>query len=214
MFDDLGRLIEYIDDYYIKFNNVWRSDPQYKDYNGINFKRTLIRDINRNQGIYDAILKYRSLLSYSTFDFDPMHILTEKVKVSSRTKSQNSVLDKIDRYLNGPEQGKVALNKSLNDLFGIRVIFKEKIVHNQVKEYIEKNYKELKCIDSSNLGYTGTHIYFKKDNYTFAWELQVWCEDKEQANYDSHKVYKQGYLSWEKEYKGGVHNGKTLCGNN
>ena len=69
--------------------------------------------------------------------------------------------------------------------------------------FINKN--NLKCIDSSKeVGYTATHIYFQNDNYSFPWELQVWDKSHEKSNIESHERYKQEYIKWEKENKGGV----------
>ena len=62
----------------------------------------------------------------------------------------------------------------------------------------------LKCIDSSkDVGYIATHIYFKKDNYSFPWELQIWDKTHENSNIMLHEQYKQDYIKWEEENKGG-----------
>ena len=62
-------------------------------------------------------------------------------------------------------------------------------------------YSDLKCINSSKDEYNATHIYFKKDNYTFQWELQVWNKVDEANNINSHERYKQDYVKWENENK-------------
>ena len=51
--------------------------------------------------------------------------------------------------------------------------------------------------------YRATHIYFKQDNYNFQWELQVWNKNNELNNIKSHNKYKQDYVKWEEENKGG-----------
>ncbi len=61
-------------------------------------------------------------------------------------------------------------------------------------EYKIKNYVQK---------YKATHIYFKEDNFNFQWELQVWNEIDEINNINSHERYKQDYVKWEKENKGG-----------
>ena len=79
------------------------------------------------------------------------------------------------------EFGAVPINKCFNDLYGIRIIFNENIDHNKIKSFIENKYKEkLKCIDSSKEeGYVATHVYFKNNNYSFLWELQIWDKSHE-----------------------------------
>ncbi len=66
------------------------------------------------------------------------------------------------------------------------------------KKIVEEKYDhKFKCIDSSKNDYVATHIYFKKDNYNFQWELQIWDKKHEKFNYLSHKEYKQMYTDWE-----------------
>lgn len=51
--------------------------------------------------------------------------------------------------------------------------------------------------------YKAIHVYFNKDNYAFPWELQIWNKQDEENNLESHKKYKQDYIKWESENKGG-----------
>ncbi len=46
-------------------------------------------------------------------------------------------------------------------------------------------------------------MYFKEDNYSFQWELQIWNDCDVDGNFASHKKYKQEYTTWEKESKEG-----------
>ena len=98
------------------------------------------------------------------------------------------------------------ISKCFNDLLGIRIICKKELSFNEVLQLINTKYDNLKCIDSSKNEYKATHIYFRKDNYTFQWELQVWNKIDEIKNINSHEKYKQDYVRWEnenKEKKGG-----------
>lgn len=72
-----------------------------------------------------------------------------------------------------------------------------------LKEHLTKKYPFLKVIDSSKLTYKAIHVYFKVDNYSFPWELQIWNKNDEMNNIYSHQKYKQDYVRWEKESKGG-----------
>ena len=128
---------------------------------------------------------------------------TENAKVNIRTKAKNSIEYKIKNYIENHENGKVPINKCLNDLFGIRIICTKKIENEQIKQLVKLKFKHLKCIDSSKQDYKATHIYFRQDNFNFQWELQIWNKEDEMNNINSHEKYKQDYIKWEKENKGG-----------
>ena len=70
----------------------------------------------------------------------------------------------------------------------------------KIKNYIENHEK---CIKSYRKDYKATHIYFRQGNFNFQWELQIWNKEDEINNINSHEKYKQDYIKWEKENKGG-----------
>lgn len=115
--------------------------------------------------------------------------------------SKNSIEFKIENYIKNHEDGKIPINKCFNDLFGIRIICNEELSFDKIVKLINNKYSNLKCIDSSKNEYKATHIYFKKDNFTFQWELQVWNKTDEIRNINSHEKYKQDYIKWENENK-------------
>lgn len=201
MFNNLGLLIDYIEEYYKNINDQWKNEQEYAK---INLKNKTIIDLQKNREIYNVVASYRDFISLYTFDFDPDFIMNDGVKINSRTKAYNSMIYKIDRESKGFLKGKVPINKRLNDLYGVRFIYDGPVHHDEVETFVKLNYSHLKCINSSKNGYIGTHIYFSEDNFTFPWELQVWSTENEQSNYDSHIIYKQDYLSWEEDCKGGV----------
>ena len=131
--------------------------------------------------------------------------------IFARVKLKNSIEDKIDNYIKNHEEGKVSVNKCINDIYGVRIIFNENIEYDDIKKYIDIKNKEstldlkLKCTDATKPkeNYVATHIYFKKGNYSFQWELQIWDKMHEQTNIISHEKYKQDYTIWEKENRGG-----------
>lgn len=88
-------------------------------------------------------------------------------------------------------------------VFDIRIICLEELTYEQISKFIDNKHKELKCINSSKQEYKATHIYFKKNNYNFQWELQIWNKKDEINNINSHEKYKQEYIKWEKENRGG-----------
>ena len=99
--------------------------------------------------------------------------------------------------------GKEPINKCFNDLFGIRIIVENNLEFLEIKEYVENNYQNIKVIDALRGEYKAVHLYFKQDNFSFQWELQIWNKEDEERNINSHKIYKQDYTKWENENKGG-----------
>lgn len=172
----------------------------------IHQKRNLVKDVKNNSEILNTILNYRLFLNENHLDiklaFDQLNIQSE---VSSRVKAQNSIEFKISNYMtNKHEYGKVALNKCFNDLYGIRIIFNENVEYKDIKKFVDEKYKKkLKCYDASKENYVATHIYFKEDNYSFQWELQIWDKVHYESNIISHEHYKQDYIKWEEENKRG-----------
>lgn len=205
MLEELDTLINFILQKYDEISEEWRETETYKK---INQRTTLMKDVNSNTDIINLIFDYRQFLNNKNIDLKLLfYDLQIKSKIDIRVKAKNSIEYKINNYC-GPKHtsGEVALNKCLNDLYGIRIIFKENVNHNEIRDYISKKYdsKRVKCIDSSKKeGYVATHIYFKKDNYFFQWELQIWDEEHEISNIKLHELYKQDYTKWEKENKGG-----------
>lgn len=59
----------------------------------------------------------------------------------------------------------------------------------------------VKVIKTYHKEYNAIHIYFKENNYTFPWELQIWLKEHETKNLNSHKMYKQDYTKWEFIYR-------------
>lgn len=203
MLYELNNLIEFIQEEYLQFNDKWRNS---KYFDKINLKNTLVKDLMEDRLMLDVAFNYREFINENNIQLmkDFKQFNSSKAKVSSRAKTKNSIEYKIENYVKNHENGELPINKCLNDLFGIRIICKEVLTYNQIKELVENQYENLKCIDSSKkVGYKATHIYFKEDNFHFQWELQIWNEKDEENNIKSHEKYKQDYVIWEKENKGG-----------
>lgn len=202
MLKELEKLISFIQAEYIEFNEKWqRSD----NYTKINLKNNQVCDLLEDREMLNTIFNYREFINENNIQLslDFKQFNNEKAKVNTRAKTKNSIEYKIKNYIQNHEEGKIPINKCLNDLFGIRIICTEEITNEQIKEFVENKFKDLKCIDSSKQEYKATHIYFKQDNYNFQWELQVWNKIDETNNINSHEKYKQDYVKWEKENKGG-----------
>lgn len=203
MLDELDILIKTIDQQYINLYLKWKKSNLYTP---LHQKKNLVKDIKTNKELLNNILNYRLFLNENHLNlkmlFDNLNLNSE---VNSRIKAQNSIEYKINNYMTERhEYGEVAINKCFNDLYGIRIIFNENVEYNDIKDFVDKKYKgKLKCYNASKEDYVATHIYFKKDNYSFQWELQIWDRAHYKSNIISHEQYKQGYTKWEEENKGG-----------
>ena len=153
----------------------------------------------------ETIFNYREFINENNIQLvmDFKQFNSEISKVNIRAKTKNSIEFKIKNYNDNHENGKIPIEKCLNDLFGIRIICSQKLNYDEIVNFIKEKNKKLKCIDSSKKDYKATHIYFKQDNFNFQWELQIWNKEDETNNINSHEKYKQDYVKWEKENKGG-----------
>lgn len=203
MLEELDTLIRTIMKQYKYLDSEWKNSDLYIP---IHQKRNKVKDIENKSEILNSILNYRRILNEKHLEikliFDQLKLQNE---VNSRVKAQNSIEFKINNYMTAKhEYGEVALNKCFNDLYGIRIILKENVEYSTIKEFIDEKYsKILKCYNASKKDYVATHIYFKEDNYSFQWELQIWDKEHYESNIISHERYKQEYTKWEEENQGG-----------
>lgn len=207
MLKELDKLIIFIQRQYETLLNEWNKNSKYKKYN---LKNIEVREINNNNEILEKIFAYRLFINENNiFLRQSIKKLNLNNYVDTRVKLRNSIEYKIDNYIKNHEEGKIPIIKCLNDIYGLRIVFKEDMEYNIIKTFVDSKYKGLlKCIDSTRPeeGYIATHIYFKKDNYSFPWELQIWDKKHELSNIKAHEIYKQDYTKWEKEIKGGALN--------
>lgn len=167
-------------------------------YLRVNLKKTCVSRVQKESGILDLIWAYRNFIEDNGVIANTAFELSEFGQtINIRIKTQNSIEYKIEKYIFSREKGMMPVNKCLNDLVGIRVFISDKVSHKNIREHIEDSYPKLKCIDSSKDGYIATHIYFKTDNFSFPWELQIWRTEDRENNLKSHKQYKQEYIKWE-----------------
>ena len=202
MLDELDKLINFIQIEYMKLTNKWEQSDYFIK---INLKNNQVCDILEDKLILDTIVNYREFINRNSIKLlmDLKKFNSQKATVNVRTKAKNSIEFKIRNYIKNHENGKIPISKCFNDLFGIRIICSEEIIFNEILNLIKTKYINLKCIDSSKNDYKAIHIYFKKDNFTFQWELQIWKKVDEEKNINSHEKYKQDYVRWENENKGG-----------
>lgn len=192
------KLIEEISQYYLRLVSDWKKES--KGCRPYNLNKYQIRDV-----IYDpAFLAYLDdFHNYLTTRLQltiPIMELAQiaSCKVEVRVKLKASIEDKIDRYNRGTLQGKMKVNKCLNDLAGFRIILNPQITRTQAATDFNaacsiKYGSNLKVTDASKNGYVATHIYLKADNLSFPCEVQLWDENDEDENIRMHSLYKEGY---------------------
>ena len=202
MLDELDKLINFIQTEYIQLTKKWEESDYYTK---INLKDNLVCDLLENQLLLDTIVNYREFINQNNIQLlmDFKKFNNENATVNIRTKAKNSIEFKIENYIKNHENGKVPISKCFNDLFGLRIICNKELSFDEILNLINTKYSNLKCIDSSKDEYKATHIYFRKGSYAFQWELQIWNKSDEKNNINSHEKYKQDYVKWENENKGG-----------
>lgn len=206
VFDDLKDLIDYIQSAYVEVTAEWLHTTGAK----INLKQSQVADIEVDGTIYKSIMEYVQLLNERSASIALQFPFICSCQVTARVKAHNSIEYKIQNYkTDRHEFGKIPINKCVNDLFGIRVFLETPLCFGDIYTFVENTYHgRYKCIDSSKFNYKAVHLYFKENNQSFPWELQIWNKCDADSNFASHKKYKQEYTTWEKESKeGGIIDG-------
>lgn len=206
VFDDLKDLIDYIQTVYAEITDEWRHGKSAK----INLKKSQVSDIDVDGTIYKSIMEYVQLLNERSAGITLRLSFVCSCQVTARVKAQNSIEYKIQSYkTDRHEFGKVPINKCVNDLFGVRIILESPLTFEEIHAFVEETYRgKYRCIDSSKLDYKAVHLYFRENNHSFPWELQIWNRYDVESNFASHRKYKQEYTTWEKESKeGGIIDG-------
>lgn len=205
-FYELKDLIDYIQAVYTDITNEWLYGTSIK----INLKKSLVSDIDVDGTIYKSIMEYVQLLNERSASITLQLTSVCSYPVTARVKAQNSIEYKIQNYkTDRHELGRVPINKCVNDLLGIRIILESPLAFEEIHSFVEAAYQgKYRCIDSSKLDYRAVHLYFRENNQSFPWELQIWNRCDVESNFASHQKYKQEYTTWERESKeGGIING-------
>lgn len=186
-------------------NEYWKKDTRYLEYN---MRKYNVIDILNNDKLEKMIYDYRDFISVNNFLLTfcitkEIQYAKDNLEVNMRVKAYNSIQYKIENYIKNHNNGKESINKCLNDIFGVRIILDEEFSYDDIRNIADECNKKLKtnleCIDASKNNYNAIHIYFKIDNNSFKWELQIWNKKYKNSNLRSHSIYKQDYLRWEKE---------------
>lgn len=192
---ELKELIDHVQLSYTEMTNEWSRRGKAT----INLKKSLVADIDVDGTICKNIMEYVQLLNEHNDEIILSLLNMHPYRVAARVKTQNSIEYKIQSYkTNRHEYGKVPISKCINDLFGVRISLRVPLTFEEIYAFIEGTYQgRYKCINSSKAGYKAVHIYFRRNNYSFPWELQIWNECDAENNLISHESYKQEYVTWE-----------------
>lgn len=168
----------------------------------LNLKKIRMCELKENYDLLQIMSKY--LKSLASIVDDEFMTLEPNDEFRWRVKCYESVLKKIKFYNTNKQNGTYPITKSLNDLFGGRLILPN--INNNKDELLEclnqlkscKNsciYRVLpRNISDEDYTYRAFHIYFQLENYCFPWELQIWdCKD-EKSNYESHQQHEKNKL--------------------
>jgi len=196
--NEVYKLIEYIMLMHNKINDMWKKS---NDYYPLNMKTCRVHDIYNDEKLLFYVFNYRNFINKHTINIiEDIQTLKLNNSVDTRVKALNSIQDKISKYENKKEKGKIPIKKCLNDIYGLRIILNDDITYENIKEYVENKYDKLKCILAYREKYKAVHVYFgTSDNKNFQWELQIWNKKDKKNNLISHFKYKQAYTKWEKD---------------
>ena len=205
--DALKRLISLTNMISVVHSRVSEEWIQFAEKNGIelfNQKSTKVADIEE-KNLMPIIKQYTSFLN-NRIEVTQFDSTDKEFTINNRIKISNSIEEKYDDYLKREEEGKVSINKCFNDLFGIRVIIecddlKHTDICNEMKKIGLMCEKKDEVHKDYNNRYRATHIYFKRDNNTFKWELQIWRSADERENQISHTHHRYEYKKWESQTK-------------
>ncbi|MEE1153530.1 MAG: hypothetical protein UH241_00035, partial [Acutalibacteraceae bacterium] len=122
-YSELKSLIDYIQEMYLIITGIWEKQDNHLK---INFKTSLVSDINDNDSIYKYICEYVSFLNEQSSDILFRLSSVCSYKVNTRIKTFNSIEYKIQNYTTEKHcNGKIPINKCFNDLFGVRIFLEE-----------------------------------------------------------------------------------------
>lgn len=203
-FDFIIKVIEIINKYHIRYTTSFLSNYP----NPVHLKNKRVDHIIKGESddfsldfiFEDYLTKYCNKLTFTQLLVKQEVMGIADYEFTLRVKQPESRLSKLLTYrFDKAENGKLPVNKCLNDLFGCRVILDFNNINTayDILETKLENYDFIKIKKRDTYGYKAIHIYFEGLNrHYFPWELQIWHKDSEISNKDSHAKHKQGYIQW------------------
>lgn len=197
---DIKLLLNLINDIKLEYLNFSKSF--YETNNDIDVSR--IHNLNNysvGKALEDEYFMYELIPKY--------HRAIEKCEINScfldyqsksefrcRAKLLDSAYKKLEHYhYLEQKKGSFYITKSLNDMWGARIVFKD--LNNNVDELnkILDNLKHKGTISrfyfKDKQGYRATHCYFQTNNRYLPWELQIWDFLDMEINEGSHEKHEK-----------------------
>ena len=175
------------------------ANSNFGDSNGINLSKS-IQFVTSDEDFNSMLISYLNYLN-NEFIVSANFIEISKCGLRARIKERNSIYIKLKHYKERElKKGSLSLNRCLNDLMGFRVIINGLLMNqDEVKSTLDYLHEQ-KIIWRWYLRedglYKGYHCYFKVDNLSFPWELQLWDSDWEDNNIKDHKRHEnEKYVS-------------------
>ncbi|MGI9212650.1 MAG: hypothetical protein ACR2HF_09270 [Methylococcaceae bacterium] len=169
----------------------------HREFSDDYFETGKIEKINLSRTIKSVpvphIYTYRLTLHESINDY----LMTAEIDIRYfyRVKTRESIDDKIERFSGHEDQYPV--NNWLNDIFGARIVTTGDEIRS-VMDLLDDWQEELNLKNwylRDKEGYRGLHIYFKnRNNFYFAWELQIWDAQDIQGNIKNHEKFKRNFI--------------------
>lgn len=193
-FRDIEAFIWALSDFHYQTSIEWKDECPCQ----INFKHNLSRLYGDELFRYFKVYKFyadQHLMDLPSHQFQPKVSFT----VEFRVKEWDSLTDKVDRYMNRSEKGKVPLKKCLNDTVGFRLCLTASPDREQLLQALKTVFCDstrFRCTDAMKNDYTAIHVYIQESNFSPSWELQIWNGEDRENNLISHKTYKQNYTEY------------------
>jgi hypothetical protein len=174
--------------YYEKHLKFYNESPNLKKF-------SLLDASTSDEFMYDFIPNYLDELKSNEAIYENLFKIPEEINFRFRPKSIDTVYKKVQHYVDKSRfssqvHGTLFVSKSLNDLFGGRMIIPNiNLKNDEIVEELEslKASKIVSRYYHRNDGfYKAYHCYFQKDNRYMPWELQIWDTLDEKQNYDEH----------------------------
>lgn len=172
----------------------------------INYRSKRIDHLYKDTQLSNKFINYYKIYIKRISDLSDSYIIENltdeycQLRLRVRDKETRSLKEKISRHMQSKTEGKIAIQKCINDLLGFRIITDSDYRNNNEFKNICKELKKNKIIYNfytrSDGDYKAIHLYFKnKSNMYLPWELQIWNKNHVRDNKKSHKIHKKNYLN-------------------
>ncbi|ERL64635.1 hypothetical protein L248_0692 [Schleiferilactobacillus shenzhenensis LY-73] len=164
------------------------------DINPFNQRKTTIRQLVDNPEYQKVMTEYwRALTNFQEIDtiLGPLQD-DHRFEFEYRSKLEDSLYLKIAWYLR--KQHDLYVGKSINDLFGGRIILADfRPYEKQILAYLLDKHDTMvsRPYIRDDDTYHALHLYIRKDNFSFPWELQIWDTADVQTNFQAHAAHEE-----------------------